>query len=156
MFGSYNYSLTTHIERKAFLLPQQGGLFGPGGAGTGVPSLNPYLAFNRGSAVQFPSSKVIFYEFMTDHLRGAPRDPWFLHAADTTVGCYDGSARKVVPPIDGIKRDVTNLQAAMSDDAGGVDNGWDFGLRYNGGTLGGLIEYFRFTWGGLAGRDLRN
>lgn len=157
-FGSYNYIMPAFYERRVFKL--DGGVFGaPGSAPPGAPppanptNLMPYKSFNLASTVQFPSNKVVFYEFLADHHRTL--DPWYIPGYETTVSMFDGSARKVVASRDGITR---TTQMGVNDEAGGVKaDGWTQGFQWQGipGIPAGNTEYFRFTWGGLAGRDTR-
>lgn len=157
-FGSYFYILPAYYERRVFKL--DGGVFGAGTSVPGAPPpqnptiLNPYKAFNLASTVQFPANKTVFYQFLNEHNRS--NDPWYVEGAESTVAMFDGSARKVRAYNDGITR---TTQMSFADEAGGVKaTGWNQGFKYqgvNGFPASYHTEYFRFTWGGLAGRDTR-
>lgn len=149
--GGYNYVLPTHYERRVFLTREKGGL-GFGAQGGGGTTLSPNKSYQPYSAVAFPSAKALFYQFLGDHNRS--RSPWFTPGFQTTIALMDGSSRIVVPSQDGIR--LTPTQAAQNyEEAGGIENtGWPIGFNWGQIAISG-VEYFRFTWGGLAGRDIR-
>lgn len=146
-WSSYWYPLATHMKREIFSIR---GPLSPEGGSSGIPNLRPYRAFNKATQVQFPSQKVVFYQHRADHDRNV--DIWSRGNGTVTVSLMDGSAKAVVPLRD------TPLQ---NNDAGDLLE--EFGafsalpqnlaLKYNGGAIG--VEWYRWTVGGLAGRDFR-
>lgn len=143
-FSSYMYVLPTHYEREVFL---RDGPYNPqSGGGGGSPTLQPYIAYNTYTSVEFPSNKVLFYQLMASHDRGPN---WYLQGgATTTVAMMDGSARSVKAASEALR---PRGSGEVQEDVGAV-GGWAAGLQLPFGWGG--PEHFRFTWGGLAGRDL--
>ena len=147
--GSYNYVLPTHFERRVFLPGNRGGLFGPGGQFNGSPRLTPFKSFQQANSVAFPSAKAMFYQFLDDHNRS--RLPWYYSTVGTTISMMDGSAKLVRAYQDGIV--LTQAQSISNyEEAGGA--AWDQSFTWANLGISG-VEYFRYTWGGLSGRDVR-
>lgn len=148
--GGYFYVLPTHYQKKVFNASNRDPLFGAGGSNPS--NLTPYQSFQNFSTVAFPAAKVMFYQFLADHNRS--RAPWWVPGAQTTVSLMDGSARLVSATSDGINKSL-NTTLQNQEDAGGIGS-WPIALRYNIGSIDAYqFDYFRFTIGGLAGRDLR-
>lgn len=157
MFGSYSYTLPAIYERKVFLHPSQGGVFGPGGTAPVTPSsMIQYKSYMKNSQVVYPANKALFYQFLGDHNRSLYNWNYNGAAFQTTVSMADGSAKKVIPIRDGIIRmEQQGGTNTVWDDAGSIQTGASpVGIRLE-GTLYSDYDYFRWTWGGLAGRDLR-
>lgn len=155
-FSSYWYVLPTQYERKVFLI--NGGYFGPGASGGGLFSLQPVQSFTKYTQVQYPSNKVLFYQLTADHDRG-----WSLWSQGarggsgptTTISLMDGSARAVTASRDALIQsseagDLEEEAGPMASPQQGISLQW----RIGGGAVNFGPEYFRFTWGGLGGRDL--
>ncbi len=148
-FGSYFYVHPALYERKVFWNFQQGGVFQPGQP---LPQmLSPWAAFNSFHLVSYPSYKTLFFQALADHQRSVLS--WRFPGARTTVALMDGSARVVSAAEDGVTRSIEDLR--QNEDVGSIRaNGWPMGLRYE-GMDNSHIEAFRFTFGGLSGRDFR-
>ncbi|MGD9691478.1 MAG: type II secretion system protein [Phycisphaerales bacterium] len=148
-FGSYFYVHPALYERKVFWNFRQGGVFQPGQA---LPHmLSKWAAFNTFHFVTYPSYKTLFFQVLADHQRSVLS--WRFPGARTTVALMDGSARVVSASMDGVTRSIEDL--LDDEDVGSIRaNGWPMGLRYE-GMDNTHIEAFRFTFGGLSGRDFR-
>ncbi|TVQ63493.1 MAG: prepilin-type N-terminal cleavage/methylation domain-containing protein [Phycisphaerales bacterium] len=154
IFSSYRYVLPALYKQDMFEPIIELNPFAPGGGGGagGTVALPTYMSFNNASLIQFPSNKVAFYQYFAAHDRG--RDWYWQGGTETTVAMFDGSARKVRAQSDLLRRSGTpNNQEAV----GTPSNIPNITFSYQGVTgppaWGG--EPFRYTFGGLAGRDLR-
>lgn len=144
-FSSYRYVLPALYSQDLFEARQADNPF----FGGQLPALQTKTSYNGYSLVQFPSNKVLFYQYFAEHNRNVGWN-WGT-GAETTVSMMDGSARKVRPRADVITR-VNDGEEA------GAPTGAVPGLNYryvSGGQTFTFREPFRYTFGGLAGRDLR-
>lgn len=148
-FGSYFYVHPALYERKVFWNFRQGGVFQPGRP---LPHmLSQWAAFKTYHLVTYPTMKVMFFQVLADHQRSLLS--WRFPGARTTIALMDGSARVVSASEVGVFRGLDDLLQDI--DVGSVRaDGWPMGLRYE-GLDNSHIEAFRFTFGGLSGRDFR-
>lgn len=148
-FSSYWYAHPALYHRRVFWNFRQGGVFQPGQA---LPHmLSQWASYTSMQAVAYPSMKSLFFQVLADHQRSVLS--WRFPGARTTLALMDGSARVVSASTDGVTRSLEDLLQDI--DVGSIRaTGWPMGLRYE-GLDNSHIEAFRFTFGGLTGRDFR-
>lgn len=149
-WSSYWYVLPTHYKRDLFTST---GPLSPQGGASGAPNLTPWVAFNRASAVQYPSQKVVFFLHFAEHDRNV--DIWSQGVGTTTVALFDGSAKAAIPARDSyqVVNDPTDPLEEFGPFTGPLPP--SVTLLYDGQELGGTAQFYRLTVGGLAGRDFR-
>lgn len=148
-FSSYWYVHPTQYDRRVFWNFQQGGVFQPSGP---LPHmLSQWASYTSAHTVAYPSMKSLFFQVLADHQRSVLS--WRFPGARTTLALMDGSAKVVSAAADGVTRSLEDL--LLDIDIGSIRaTGWPMGLRYE-GMDNSHIEAFRFTFGGLQGRDFR-
>lgn len=147
-FSSYLYVLPTHYDRTIF--QRSGPYSGQGTESSGAPTLQPYIAYASFTSVEFTSNKVLYYQLLASHDRGAT---WYNQGgATTTVSMMDGSARAVRAASESLTPRGGDGMNDVQEDVGPI-TGWQPQMQLPYGFTGGP-EFFRATWGGLAGRDL--
>ncbi len=148
-FSSYWYASPALYDRRVFWNFRQGGVFQPGGP---LPHmLSQWASYNTANVVTYPSMKSLFFQVLADHQRSVLS--WRFPGARTTLALMDGSAKVVSATEDGVTRSLDDL--LLDIDVGSIRaTGWPMGLRYE-GMDNSHIEAFRFTFGGLSGRDFR-
>lgn len=148
---TYWYVLPALYEKQVF------DLFGPlnpqnGGGGGQLTSVQELRTFHRGSSVQFTSNKVAFYQYRTTHNPGIDAF-WNTpgigdKGASITIAMFDGSAKNVKvfdeEQVFQIRDDIDQEVGPIRTFPAALRNGFD----------GGGPGFFRFTWGGLSGRDV--
>lgn len=154
--STYWYVLPALFETRLF---SRNGPFGDqaGGGGAQV-NVQEARVFHRATSVAFPSNKVAFYQHYATHDRGASfwnnRGSTFKDGTATSVAQFDGSAKSVLPWRESQVFQPDQAGSAFTEDAGPVRDmpaqlGPAFGAPYSRRN-----QYFRFTFGGLGGRDL--
>ncbi|MBL0922529.1 MAG: prepilin-type N-terminal cleavage/methylation domain-containing protein [Phycisphaerales bacterium] len=149
-WSSYWYVLPTHMKREIFSIR---GPLSPTGGGSPPVNLLPYRSFAKATQVQFPSQKAVFWLFFAEHDRGV--DILSRGVGTTTAANMDGSAKAAVPARDSSAQNEDPND--FNEEFGPFQTLGNIALRYTtadgSGPIG--IEYYRFTVGGLAGRDFR-
>ncbi len=150
---TYWYILPALYRKEIFSLD---GPLNPQSSGGGsVESPQQARAFHRANTIQFTSNKVAFYQFVTTHDRGV-RTFWNVTGVNNGKGpsisitMFDGSAKnvkvadenQVIQPRDDLNQDAGPTSVPLPAP-------WH-SPSFNGPGP----TYFRFTFGGLAGRDL--
>ena len=146
---SYWYVLPALYEKQVF------DLFGPlnpqNGGGGQLPSVQELRTFHRGSSVQFTSNKVAFYQAFTTHNPGFStlwNDPIVGDkGASISIAMFDGSAKNV-KVFD--EEQVFQIREDIDQEVGPIR---EFPPQLSTGYSAGP-GFFRFTWGGLGGRDV--
>ncbi len=150
---TYWYILPALYRKDLFSLT---GPLNPSGGGTGsIPGgLDQFRSFHRANSIQFTSNKVAFYQYVTTHDRGI-RTWWNNRAVNDGKGpsisitMFDGSAKNVkVADENQVFQPRTDLEQDTGPTSGALPG--PLANQYNGAGP----TYFKFTFGGLAGRDI--
>jgi prepilin-type N-terminal cleavage/methylation domain-containing protein len=136
--------------------------FGPldtasqGGNNQNVLPTSKWRVFNRANSIQFTSNKAAFYQFITTHDRGV-RTLWNDlrvndgKGASISIAMFDGSAKNVKVGDENAVFQPPEPNDTVTDagpTADGLTSEFQNDFNGNGPT------YFKFTFGGLSGRDV--
>jgi prepilin-type N-terminal cleavage/methylation domain-containing protein len=149
---TYFYVLPALYSKKIFDL--NGPLNPQGGGGGQAQPPQQVMSFTRANSIQFTSNKAAFYQYVTTHDRGV-RTWWNdLRVNDglgpaVSIAMFDGSAKNVkVGDENAVFQPREDQDQETGPHDGPLPAQWNAPQFHGPGNT-----YFRFTWGGLAGRD---
>ncbi|MGP1310999.1 MAG: hypothetical protein ACTS27_12455, partial [Phycisphaerales bacterium] len=147
--GTYWYTLPALYADELFDLD---GPFSPDNPGGSVGAVSNYRSFHRANSISFTSNKVAFYQFRTTHDRSVDTY-WNVpindgRGASISIAMWDGSAKNVRVYEES---DVFQPRDDLDQETGPVEVAPP---PFNHLKRGNGPDFFRFTFGGLGGRDI--